>query len=239
MKNESLIGKVVGSTFVRALLGGSAALAVIGCGDDPEPPAGVGTTYILSIDPESWSPAAVGTEVGDFVPPFLFKVESMEDGSAQLLIGTAENNSTQQACNPTALVTATGSDVPSLSSGPDDVPIYVVNAGTEENPVDPPVRVLSTMYDFTMEGVLPDGSGEPKGTINVTMDIREIYSLFTQILNATPDSVCEALNQLDVPCEPCGDSEVYCLTMTASYLEAQEFSGDMSAIGSAPTTCLD
>lgn len=239
MKNESLIGKVLGSAPLRVLLGSSVALATVGCGDDPEPPAGVGTTYILNIAPESWEPAAVGTEVGEFVPPFLFKVESMEDGSAQLLIGTAENGSTQQACSPTATVTATGADVPSLSSGPNDVPIYIVNAGTAEAPIDPPVRVLSNMYDFTMNGVLPDGSGDETGTINVTMDIREIYPLFTQILNVNPDSVCEALSQLQVPCEPCRDGELYCLAMTASYLQAQEFPGDMAAIASAPAGCLN
>lgn len=236
----SSIRKSTGFKTFGLVAAGALALSAVGCGgtDGDEPEAGVGKTYILKIPTDNWSPAAVGSELGAFVPPFLFKVESLADGEGTLLIGTAEGSS-QQSCNPTALVDATGASVPEMKSGPDDVPIYIVNSGTAEQPVDPPVRVLSTIYDFKMDGVLPDGSGSGEGTLTVTMDVREIYSLFTQILGVSPDTVCSALDSLDTACQPCRDGELYCLTLTASYLEAEEFSGDMSAIASAPSSCLD
>jgi hypothetical protein len=114
----------------------------------------------------------------------------------------------------------------------------VVNSGTAEAPIGPPIRVLTQAYDFMIANVLPDGEGSTDGTLSVTMDVREIYPLFTQIVGVSPDAVCGALDSLDAPCQPCSDGELYCMTMTASYLEAEAFDGDLVPVAAPAAGCL-
>ena len=203
------------------------------------PTSGVGTNYILNIAPEDWSPPSVGGELGAYFPPFLLRVESLEGGTGEVLIGTAQDSSTQQSCNPTSLVAAYGDSVPSISTGPDDVPLYFVNAGTASFPVDPPVRVLATGYALSLRNVFPDGLGDSRGTLTLTLDMREMVPLFTTIVVVSPEGICAALESLGEECQACADGELYCMTMTASALEAMEFSGDMVAINNTPAACLD
>lgn len=190
-------------------------------GEGPSP--GVGTSYILNIAPEDWSPASIGEEVGAYFPPFLLRVESLEGGTGEVLIGTAQDSSTQQSCNPTSLVAAYGDSVPSISTGPDDVPLYFVNAGTASFPVDSPVRVLATGYALSLRDVFPDGLGDSRGTLTLTLDMREMVPLFTTIVVVSAEAICRALESLGEECHACADGELYCMTMTASALEAMEF----------------
>jgi hypothetical protein len=73
------------------------------------------------------------------------------------------------------------------------------------------------------------------------MDMRELYPLFTQILSPSPEAVCGALESLEAACTACSDGELFCLTMTANYLEATKSDNEAMEILEAdiPATCLD
>jgi hypothetical protein len=116
-------------------------------------------------------------------------------------------------CNPTSHLTAGAAAYPGFALGPVDLPIYLKHPVQQES-------ARATAYQFTLSNVLLPGSG----TLSAILDAREIYPVFPQLgPTATADDLCEHVvnNNIDT-CEPCpgAPDQVYCLTLSASYLGA-------------------
>lgn len=176
-------------------------------------------TYLLEIPPENWSePAGIGSEIGAFVPKFLFRVDEA-DGT--VLLGTATSDDVQDPCNPTVEASLEGEQV-----GPVAFPVHLVDAEND-------ITVDATIHELQMTSVLPDGSQD--GEFSAVMDLQELYPLFVLVTNPTPDTICAALDSFGAPCEPCpfDESSKYCLTLRAVALEASAASDiEMRAIPS-------
>ena len=87
-----------------------------------------------------------------------------------------------------------------------------------------PVAVQGTIYDLALKDVLPNADGTPSevGELAATMDFRELYPLFTLIIDPTPEKVCTQLeSSFSAPCIACpNDGEPFCLTVKANSLGA-------------------
>ena len=195
------------------------SLSAVGCGSDEgdpssKPDAWIGNTYVLEVPEAKWTePPGIGVEISGFVPQFLVQVQGASGSDVEVLLGTG-SMAEQESCGPTQTVTASSS-YPSMQIGPVDHPIYVRHA-TED------IEVAATAYDLTLTDVLP-GGGSATGELVATMDMRELYPLFTLLITPTPETVCTALSMSSamVPCEYCGDGEPFCLTIKAEGVVAE------------------
>jgi len=71
--------------------------------------------------------------------------------------------------------------------------------------------------------LLPADSAAKVGELDATVDLGELYKLFYLVPNATPDAVCQTLNQAGVPCDVCAfNQQPYCLTLQASQIVASK-----------------
>lgn len=193
-------------------------LEAAGCSSSTEK-SWAGKTYLLGITKDRWAdPPRIGNEIGDFVPNFLMRIERGGEGEIDVTLGTADATPAQQVCNPTTQIASTESGYPSVVIAAPTFPLYI------QHPLKPELRVNATIYDLTITNVLPDG-GTPasEGELSAVMDLRELYPLFTQLGEPTPDIVCGALKSFGAPCETCAfDSEAYCLSIRAIGLGANE-----------------
>lgn len=208
-----------------------------GGGDEPGG-SFAGQTYLLVIGAGDFGPG-IGTELNiDAVPEFALKV----DGSGttyDVTIGTGYTPDggvwAQDMCNPTTHVPATSNPYPGFSLGPVELPIYL------KHPVQD-ASARATAHQFTMTNVLlPEGMTEGSGTLSAILDAREIYPVFPQLgVGADADKMCEYLvnNNIDT-CMPCpGDSQPYCLTLTASYLGAPDAAITLTETPGYADTCF-
>ena len=188
------------------------------------------TTYKLQIPSSSWSePQGVGAEISDFVPPFLLSVATCANDTCGLMLGTADSAGAQQMCNATVNTNATGTP-PAVQIGPLDFPMYIKHVSQD-------VSVYATAYDLTITNVLPSSNGiATAGELAATMDVRELYPMFTMVVIRTPDTVCEAFASQGADCTACADGQPYCLTLKAIRLGAIEIPDlTLEAVDSAAT----
>jgi hypothetical protein len=193
------------------------ATGAVACGSS-KPGPWDGRSYLLAIPGQAWAePAAMGDEVGAFVPAFLLQVEGSSGDTIDVMIGTADAEGTQEECNPTTAATSEPAKYPEVQIGPIDLPIYLRN---EEGGV----SASATAYDLTISNVLPEGdSAADEGELSAVMDVRETAGLFTQLLNRSPDGVCGALETFGAACDPCSkDDEPYCVDIKAVGIGATE-----------------
>ena len=202
--------------YANRLVSTGLALSLLACGGDDgeEPESGsslAGKTYILTIPRNNWTePRDVGRDIGDFVPQFAIEVVSDSAGSLTANLGTARGG-TQDTCTATQQLSGTGSQL-----GPLDLTIHLVHTNAD-------VRVNATAYNLTMRNVLPGDSPATKGELTTTMDMRELYPMFTLIPEPSPDNVCMALTMIEEMCEPCPtDDAAYCLSIKAERAGAVE-----------------
>lgn len=231
--------------------------AMTGTGGGAATPSGVGgtaavdpnyswsnKTYLLKIPDTRWTkpPSPVGEEVGPYVPPFLINIGECSAAACTVTLGTAVNvdpelgidPTEQEPCNVTTLATAVVANPPtSISFGPLDLPIFIRH-------LDEPVAVKATARNLMMTNVLPtaappDGISR-SGIFTATIDIREIYPMFTLLGSSlSADSVCTSLADMgQTGCQPCPDSAPYCLDLQAEMLGAKDFTGVFQPM-TAPT----
>ncbi|MBN2196464.1 MAG: hypothetical protein JW751_26875 [Polyangiaceae bacterium] len=205
---------------------------VTACGDgknEEETPANVtwvDQTYTLTIPKVAWTvPAGLfGEDLGGFVPAFIFDMGALTGGNlavtaTSLVVPEAgqAQQLTQQMCNPTTDTSMSTAAYPSSQIGPIDFPLYLKNGDRAE---------IGKVYGLTITGILPDGATPATtGVFSGTIDVRELWPLFTGIMASSGDSVCTALPNFDpnnpISCQPCPhDGAVYCVSMQAEGLGA-------------------
>lgn len=211
-----------------------------GCSSDEskdEPPTWEGT-YLLTISEGRWSePRGIGRDIADFVPQFLIAMEPSGSGY-EVMLGTALDGA-QDMCNPTTVVEAEAGSYPDVQIGPLDLPLHVKHV-TED------ITVNSTVYDFTLTDILPNGDAlAEEGELSAIMNFGELYPLFTIAVNPDPDSLCTALTDSypDASCDPCplSPDDPYCLSLKAVRLGAtpSDLSIEPVDAGSVAPSCLD
>ena len=198
----------------------ASATGAMACGSSEEEKPGPwdGRSYLLVIPEQAWAePAAMGEEVGAFVPAFTLQVEGSSGDTIDLTIGTADAEGTQEECNPTTTTTSEPAKYPEVQIGPIDLPIYLRN---DEGGV----SVNTKAYNLTISNVLPEGdSAADEGELSAIMDVRETAELFTRLFSRTPDAVCDAVESVEASCDPCPkDDEPYCVAIKAVGIGATE-----------------
>jgi len=187
-----------------------------------------GQAFRLLVPSTSWSEPSrdVGSEIGAYVPMFLIGFGETSDGSIEVTIASADQNSgDQDECNSTTVIELDSPETPN-EIGPLELHARLTGAEREEGD---PVQVDTVIHDLTLTDVLPiDGEVSEDGILEATIDFREVYPLLTELpndLEPTPERACDALAQVDAACEPCdypeGDGEEFCLTLKALLLGAE------------------
>ncbi len=221
-----------------ALLASTSQFAA-GCSsadDDATPNAWQGHTYLLSIPETSWiePDPRIGGEIGLYVPEFLIRVDASSDPSISATVGTSWGG-VQDMCGVTQKVLGSSA----YPMGTLSAHTYRVHIRQEDRQV----TVNTDVWNLEMKDVLPNESTpNATGTFSATLDAREIYPLFYQIPGRTPETVCAALGQWGVACEPCPkDNEVFCLTIEAVDLGAVESTASLSTVaqGDLDASCAD
>ncbi len=194
-----------------------------------------GNTYLLTIPTDNWTdPRDVGPEIGAYVPQFILQVDARTGDTAALTIGTAYD-AVQDLCSPTASTQTTAAPYPGVQIGPFDFPMRLVKTddlGAVE------AIVHATAYQLTLTNLMPMDGDPDDGMLTVTMDIREIYPMFTELAtDPTAEVVCNALGgAFGAPCEPCpADQQPWCLPLIARLLEATPAPATL-ALQPVPTT---
>ena len=127
-----------------------------GCGGDSGP-HWVGKNYLLDAPAFSagkWTkPPKFGSDVGAYVPQFLFGIEAGTGGDLAITVTTAYAG-VQDACNPTTQVTSSGADYPKSQISASTFPMRVLDSqkGT---------MVPATARDLIFKDVLPGDSPRP------------------------------------------------------------------------------
>jgi hypothetical protein len=208
----------------------------------------IGNTYVLAIPDGNWSkPPNIGSDVGAFVPQFLIGVSQGSGNTITVTLGTAASgvqdaaaNAPQDTCNVTTVIPGVdGSGYPNATITADALPLRIVNTAFT-----PPVVVDTTVRNFTLTNVLPNGSTTMKmGSLSAVLDISELYPLFNQIpaSSRTPDGVCGVLQtEANTSCAACPTTgQPYCLTLEAVQLGAVESTTALMPIASnqVPASC--
>lgn len=208
-------------------------LVTVGCAANEATNPWSNKTYLLDIDSVDWAePRGIGKGIDDFVPSFLLHVSGDDPNAFDVTLGIVKDGA-QDRCNRTSVVGATASP-PRSTIGPSQVPLFIQHASD-------PSAVEGTIYDLTIENVLPNGD-EPadSGKLSATLDFRELYPLVTVLIQPTPDSVCASFEKTyAAPCAPCpSDGEPYCLTVAATYLGATPTDTPVEAIDAVDPSCL-
>lgn len=181
-----------------------------------------GQTYLLSIGAGDWGPGIGQALDAEAVPEFALEVDGAPE-AYDVTIGTGyipeEGGAWQQElCNPTSHWPAKSDPYPGFALGPIDLPMYFRHPIQEAS-------AKATAYQFSMTNLLlPEGVSATSGTLSAIVDAREIYPVFPQLgPGANQDDLCAYVLNNDIDtCKPCpgAPDQVYCLTLTASYLGA-------------------
>lgn len=176
-----------------------------------------GSTYLLHIGAGDWDPG-VGTSLDpNAVPEFVLQVDGTPSAYT-VTIGTGSTEATvftQDMCNPTSTVPAVSNPYPGFQLGPVDLPLYLKHSEQD-------LAVETTAYGFTLTNVLlPDGATQGSGTLSAVLDAREVYPVFPALgPGADQQDLCDQVANEGSTCQPCADGQVFCLTLSASYLLA-------------------
>jgi len=213
-----------------------AAVALAGCGSDAaDSSRWVGKSYRLAIPSDNWvQPRGVGSDIGDFVPQFLFGVARATGPNLTVTVGTA-NADVQDQCNATAEVAVAGANYPMSEIVVPGFPLHIVDTNQTPN-----VVVDTTIHDLTFTNVLPTGAARPDGEVSATIDAAEVYPLFRLVANPSKETVCSALGSAGAPCVTCPhNGQPYCLTIGAAQVEAMPASAPVMTITAAsiPSSC--
>ena len=191
-------------------------LALAACGEEPETNPWSGKTYLLDTELRNWSePRGIGQDVDPFVPTFMLRVDGDKPEVFAVMTGTLDATGVQDTCNKTVVLDATATP-PSTVIGPSEFTVHLKHHKE-------PIQVHGVIHDLVLTDVLPNGNRiSEEGTLEGTMDFRELYYLFDLIEDATPQRVCDvlAMSYEGVECTACPDGEPLCLRVKATGLGA-------------------
>lgn len=260
-----------GGQAASAFAGGSAvssAGAENGASSNEVTSPWTGHTYLLARKKSDWTlPRGIGVNLFGFAPAFMFQVEGRGTDltttigygpgttikTSSELVAVNPDDATQDACGPTFGASFSGADPQhSLISVP-KIKIHVVNTS-----VSPPIQVTADAYNLTFTDVLPtDGSPSTTGSLEATMDFKQLYVLFAALgPTRSAETVCASLTQAYTPsscmtddckvqCEPCpaesGSTDATCLTVRAEGIGAVQADNlEVQTITSVdPAACAD
>lgn len=187
-------------------------------------------THLLVIPAHNWTePAGAGEDFAAMIEGFLLDVRLGSSTQYTVTVGLLRDG-VQDRCSKTTTLPAIAAP-PSIGVGPGEVEAYLSTPpGAPEQ-----LAVVVTLSDFTLKDVLPDGSTPAEdGVLTASVDMREMYPLFYQLINSSADGVCAAFESSGSPCEPCADGAPYCQPLVAEGLGATPFSADFEAV---PESC--
>lgn len=170
------------------------------CSDPDTAPDVEGRIFSITSDSVRW-PDGIGSLVGSYFPPVLLQVGE-HDGTSPEMMGTTGTTTVppeQDLCVITTTFDSATLDATSFDTGITD--FYARVSGNS-----------AVLNDFRIQGdFLPTGLGFENGTLEATLDFREIQELLLQGVDGT----CALADSLfNVPCQPCPtDGNSYCLTV--------------------------
>jgi hypothetical protein len=198
------------------LLPAISSLAACSGGDQAPSSKWTGKTFKIAIPEENWSkPQNIGSDIGAYVPHFLFGIEKGKDNNLTITVGAAPDG-TQDKCVPTTEITTSGANYPDSEITVTSLPLRIKGKSGD--------YVKSNAHNVSFKNVLPGDTEATQGTFAATVDIGELYPLFQQLPPAerTKDGVCSQLSTVKANCAACPDdsSQIYCLTLEAVDLGA-------------------
>jgi hypothetical protein len=196
----------------------------------------IGKTYIVGFDPGYWTtPKDVGSEIGAYVPAFVFQITAVDGDDFTALLGTATGDGEQDMCNKTIEVTGTLDDNPHFILAPVDYEAIVTGAE---------IAVISPIYNFSISGSFADeGASFKRGQLDALMDLRDIAPLFHLVSedSRTAENLCEMMNdELSYECEVCpfDSSASLCVTLKAEMFKAAAVALDLQEVAAMDESCL-
>lgn len=205
----------------------------VSCSEEAGSARWVGRTYLLDIPAANWvQPPGVGRDIGDFVPQFLIGIQNGPSGHMAITLGAA-GEGVQDRCSPTTQVTTSGASYPGVQIVAPEFPIRIVHPSQ-------PVTVNTTIRDFSITDVLPGDAPAKEGQVTATIDIAEVYPLFTLIPNVTKEAVCTQLEAFGAACAVCAfNGQPFCLTIQAVELGASPSSTPVDPVspGDIASSC--
>jgi hypothetical protein len=157
----------------------------------------------------------------------------------------------QDPCGPTTNIPFSASGYPKATVGPQQVRLFVRNAGA----MPAPLQITADVYGLKFTDVLPNGATpSATGKLEASMDFRQLYVLFASLgPTRDPDSVCKAFSDAytssdcmedscKVKCVACPDGAPYCLGVEAEDIgavEAPNLVVTEVTEQSRPATCAD
>ena len=235
------------STLLLSAFGTLAACGGGGSSGSPASDAGtasqwVGKTYLLdtpAISPNAWTkPKGIGSELGTYVPQFLISVEAGAGDTLNVTLATATGG-VQDLCNPTTQVTMSGATYPQSAIWAKSLPMRILNPNVDAG-ANTQAVVTATAHNFTLTNVLPGNSAATDGTLDSTVDIADLFSLFYVVANPTKDTICATLETLSVSCQTCAhNGQKYCLDLQAVQIGAAAVATPVKTVlaSDIPTSC--
>lgn len=263
------------NTILKMLLAGLLAVIGVACGEEPDDQdtdsdgqdseteedtnvdttvvsdknALVGKTYTIAFDPNYWSvPRDVGSDIGEYVPAFMFTFTTVDAAAMtfEALLGTANDDGTQDTCNKTVTVTGTFEDAASTVFKTTAIDFEAILTGPPDSSTNIPPNAIAPIHDFALQGTFTNqGAGFKFGVIDAIMDLRDISCLFmlvTDPANRNPEYICAQMNdQLAYDCEVCPFDQTpsSCVTMKAELFKTTETTATMVEVADFGTTCVD
>lgn len=261
------VGRRAGARAGLVFVSGS----LVACGGGPtsssdpsnQPNPWAGHTYFLNAGVKDWvSPDGVGYDLDGIAPAFVLSVGQDDQVTLGTAAGTMPSDSdpdveimvpadqaVQDLCSPTAKLSLDGAEQGN-GIGPASVRMHFAN-----DLASPALQVTGDVFDLTLTDVLPTGDATSSGTLEATMDLRQLYVLFSALgPTRTAESICTAYGIEYTPagctepgcmalCQPCPDDGApYCLTVKAegvTAVEAPNLSLTEVDENSRPTSCAD
>jgi hypothetical protein len=180
-----------------------------------------GKSYAINLaDATITKPPGVGSILLTLVtvPVILLEVTSV--GASLEMMGAMadESGTAQNYCSASFdFPPADFSGAPAFTAGPTDFS-FTVQGST------------LILHNLSIAGTFAvDGSYYDHGTLEAIIDLREVEAGFPD-LGYTADQLCELVAGFGAPCEPCTDTELYCLTLAAESIVAAEMALDLEEV---------
>lgn len=209
----------------------SLAGLVSGCGAPEENSSHAlsNKAFLLQVATNNWTKPPMAMQISNYIPAFVIKF-GQGSGTDMPYILASSKDGLQDPCGPTVEGVT---KVEPFGLGPVEFPLHLVHPDAAKM-----LSANTTVHDFALTNVIPDGATAADGSLSAIVDIRDVYKLFTQLGglggNSSPDNpdvVCNAFKANDqamTSCEEClgrvagAPAGAYCLALQADYLSATE-----------------
>ncbi len=249
------------NTMWKLMLAGLVALAFAACSEDGEPvdtdtgsdetPDNtdafdlntlVNNTYLVAFNVGYWVAPPVATEeIGGYVPQFALQIKTVDTtaGTITGLLGTANEDGSQNLCNGTMEVSGTIDATGVFAFAPVDFEAIITG---------PEKQTIATIRGFALGGTFANGGDNfIRGILDATLDFRDVACIFTLITdeaNRTPEYICDMLSTYDenIPysCESCPQepSVFQCSVMQAKTFKSSKVNLNLQPVAASDPSCI-